>query len=142
MTIALLIGTVLAIYVLYRTLKKDIRKKNNGKPNQELESHKQTKSQPQENINVKRGELIEMIDSLIEQYEEEIREMTPAEQKTKKISWEQIENKQQMTQIEFCEEVIDRFWGYKKGTTPEIPNSKKLRLGRGVWFTIREGEGN
>ena len=45
-----------------------------------------------------------------------------------------------MTQIEFSEEVIDRFWGYEKGTTPEIPNTKKLRLGRGVWFTIRDKE--
>ena len=141
MTIALLIGTVLAIYVLYRTLKKDSRKNKNSSSIQETERKNDITNRPNQPINVKRDELVEMIDSLIEQYEEEIREMTPAAQKTKRISWEQIEEKQQMTQIDFSEEIIDRFWGYKKGTTPEIPNSKKLRLGRGVWFTIREWEG-
>ena len=86
---------------------------------------------------VNKEELVEMIDSLIEQYEEEIREMTPAQVRMKKASWEQIENLQQITQIEFAEEVIERFWGYRKGSTPEISNVKKLSLGRGVWYTTR-----
>ena len=81
-----------------------------------------------------------MIDSVIDQYVEEIREMTPAQQKSKQASWENIEEVQQMTQIEFSEEVIERFWGYKKGTTPEIPASKKLSLGRGVWYTVLDPE--
>ena len=81
-----------------------------------------------------------MIDSLIEQYEEEIREMTPAQQKNKKASWEQLDDHADMTQIDFSEEVIQRFWGYEKGSTPEIPNTKKLRLGRGVWYTTRHPE--
>ena len=87
--------------------------------------------------NVDKAELVEMIDSLIEQYEEEIREMTPAQVKQKKASWEQIENLQKITQIEFAEEVIERFWGFRKGSTPEISNVKKLSLGRGVWYTTR-----
>jgi hypothetical protein len=87
--------------------------------------------------NVNKAELVEMIDSLIEQYEEEIREMTPAQVRDKKASWEQIENLQQITQIDFAEEVIERFWGFRKGSTPEISNVKKLSLGRGVWYTTR-----
>jgi hypothetical protein len=86
---------------------------------------------------VNKEELVEMIDSLIEQYAEEIREMTPAQVKKKRASWDQIESLQQITQIDFAEEVIERFWGYKKGTTPEISNAKKLSLGRGVWYTTR-----
>lgn len=84
---------------------------------------------------VTRAEMAEMIDSLIEQYEEEIREMTPAQQKTRKESWETFEKTQSMTQMEFSEGVIARFWGFEPGSTPEIPNTKKLRLARGVWFT-------
>lgn len=84
---------------------------------------------------VTRAEMAEMIDSLIEQYEEEIREMTPAQQATRRESWETFEQTHSMTQMEFSEGVIARFWGFEPGSTPEIPNTKKLRLARGVWYT-------
>ena len=68
MTIALLIGTVIAIYVLYRTLKKDSRKNKNPSSIQETESNNDITKRPNQPTNVKRDELVEMIDSLIEQY--------------------------------------------------------------------------
>ena len=68
--------------------------------------------------------------------------MTPAQQKSKRASWENLEEFQEMTQMQFSEEVIERFWGFKKGTTPEIPESRKLSLGRGVWYTSRNTESN
>ena len=84
---------------------------------------------------VTRAEMAEMIDSLIEQYEEEIREMTPAQQATRRESWETFERTHTMTQMEFSEGVIARFWGFEPGSTPEIANTTKLRLARGVWYT-------
>jgi hypothetical protein len=166
MTFALLGGLVIAIYVLYRTFRKkpepppapapdpaadapgaDSAAHPAGEPapaaaaaGEEPESGVTpfvTADVVPEEPSVNKEELVEMIDSLIEQYEEEIREMTPAQVRKKKASWEQIENLQQITQIEFAEEVIERFWGYRKGSTPEISNVKKLSLGRGVWYTTR-----
>lgn len=166
MTFALLGGLVIAIYVLYRTLRKkpepppapptaaeadspaaDSAAEAAGEqaPGAELAGADPesgvtpfvTADVVPEEPSVNKEELVEMIDSLIEQYEEEIREMTPAQVRQKKASWEQIENLQQITQIEFAEEVIERFWGYRKGSTPEISNVKKLSLGRGVWYTTR-----
>jgi len=87
---------------------------------------------------VGRAELVEMIDSLIEQYEDEIREMTPAQQDKRRDSWDGFEEREAMSQMAFSEGVIERFWGYEPGSTPEIPNTKKLRLARGVWFTNRQ----
>ena len=154
MTWALLAGVIIAAYVLYRTF----RRKPEPPPEAAPEPAPLAEGVAPEAASeapaggdapiataevvpaaprVSKDELVEMIDSLIEQYEEEIREMTPAQQKSKKASWEQIEDLQQMTQIDFSEEVIERFWGYRKGTTPEIPNTKKLSLGRGVWYTMR-----
>ena len=166
MTFALLGGLVIAIYVLYRTFRKkpepppapapdpaadapsaDSAAHTAGEPAPAAESAGEdpesgvtpfvTADVVPEEPSVNKAELVEMIDSLIEQYEEEIREMTPAQVRKKKASWEQIENLQQITQIEFAEEVIERFWGYRKGSTPEISNVKKLSLGRGVWYTTR-----
>ena len=92
--------------------------------------------EPEEELpHVSRAEMAEMIDSLIDQYEEEIREMTPAQQETRKESWESFEQNHSMSQMEFSEGVIARFWGFEPGSTPEIPNTKKLRLARGVWYT-------
>ena len=148
MTFALLAGVVIAVYVLYRTFRK--KPEPPPAPEPESEATAVAEAPQQEDVpiataevvpeapRVSKDELVEMIDSLIEQYEEEIREMTPAQQKSKKASWEQIEELQQMSQIDFSEEVIERFWGYRKGTTPEIPNTKKLSLGRGVWYTMRQ----
>lgn len=163
MTFALLGGVLIAIYVLYRTF----RKKPEPPPapaadpdaglaeGSAVESGQDAAAGPAgdnpaddvtpivtadvvpDQPNVNKDELVEMIDSLIEQYEEEIREMTPAQVREKKASWEQIKDLQQITQIEFAEEVIERFWGYRKGSTPEISNVKKLSLGRGVWYTTR-----
>ena len=148
MTWALLAGVVIAVYVLYRTFRKKPEPPPTPEPAPEAEVAAEapppddapiaTAEVVPEAPRVSKDELVEMIDSLIEQYEEEIREMTPAQQKSKKASWEQIEELQQMTQIDFSEEVIERFWGYRKGTTPEIPNTKKLSLGRGVWYTMRQ----
>ena len=150
MTFALLAGVVIAVYVLYRTFRKKPEPPPTPEPAPESEATAAAEAPQREDMpiataevvpeapRVSKDELVEMIDSLIEQYEEEIREMTPAQQKSKKASWEQIEELQQMTQIDFSEEVIERFWGYRKGTTPEIPNTKKLSLGRGVWYTMRQ----
>ena len=152
MTFALLAGVVVAIYVLYRTFRKKPEPPPDATPEPAPESKPAAEAAAAEDApiataevvpatpRVSKDELVEMIDSLIEQYEEEIREMTPAQQKSKKASWEQIEELQQMTQIDFSEEVIERFWGYRKGSTPEIPNTKKLSLGRGVWYTMRQPE--
>lgn len=152
MTWALLAGVVIAGYVLYRTFRRkpepppeaappepaaDAAAEPTAAPDAEPGSVATAEVAPAA-PRVGKEELVEMIDSLIEQYEEEIREMTPAQQKSRKASWEQIEDLQQMTQIDFSEEVIERFWGYRKGTTPEIPNTKKLSLGRGVWYTMRQ----
>lgn len=166
MTFALLGGLVIAIYVLYRTFRKkpdpppapsadpeadapltDSATENGGEqpPAAELAGADPdsgvtpfvTADVVPDEPNVNKAELVEMIDSLIEQYEEEIREMTPAQVRQKKASWDQIESLQQITQIDFAEEVIERFWGYRKGSTPEISNVKKLSLGRGVWYTTR-----
>lgn len=152
MTWALLAGVVIAGYVLYRTFRRkpepppeaappepaaDAAAEPTAAPDAEPGSAATAEVAPAA-PRVGKEELVEMIDSLIEQYEEEIREMTPAQQKSRKASWEQIEDLQQMTQIDFSEEVIERFWGYRKGTTPEIPNTKKLSLGRGVWYTMRQ----
>lgn len=152
MTWALLAGVVVAGYVLYRTFRRkpepppetaapepapDAAAAPAPAPDAEPGAVATAEVAP-EAPRVGKEELVEMIDSLIEQYEEEIREMTPAQQKSRKASWEQIEDLQQMTQIDFSEEVIERFWGYRKGTTPEIPNTKKLSLGRGVWYTMRQ----
>lgn len=152
MTWALLAGIILAGYVLYRTFRPKPHSKKVVEGKQDPgESKPHTSSvndleEKQENTSdvqkVGRKELLEMIDSVIEQYEEEIREMTPAQQKSKRSSWENIEEFQEMTQIEFSEEVIERFWGFKKGTTPEITTSRKLSLGRGVWYTSRDTESN
>ena len=150
MTWALLAGVVIAAYVLYRTFRKKPEPPPEATPEPAPESDATAEAPLAEDApiataevvpeapRVSKDELVEMIDSLIEQYDEEIREMTPAQQKSKKASWEQIEELQQMTQIDFSEEVIERFWGYRKGTTPEIPNTKKLSLGRGVWYTMRQ----
>ena len=150
MTWALLAGVIIAVYVLYRTFRKKPEPPPDATPEPAPESEPAAEAPQQEDAplataelvpeapRVSKDELVEMIDSLIEQYDEEIREMTPAQQKSKKASWEQIEELQQMTQIDFSEEVIERFWGYRKGTTPEIPNTKKLSLGRGVWYTMRQ----
>ena len=150
MTWALLAGVVIAVYVLYRTFRKKPEPPPDTTPEPTPAAEVIAEAPQQEDApiatadvvpeapRVDKDELVEMIDSLIEQYEEEIREMTPAQQKTRKASWEQIEELQQMTQIDFSEEVIERFWGYRKGTTPEIPNTKKLSLGRGVWYTMRQ----
>ena len=150
MTWALLAGVVIAVYVLYRTFRKKPEPPPDAIPEPAPESDPTAEAPLPEDApiataevvpdapRVSKDELVEMIDSLIEQYDEEIREMTPAQQKSKKASWEQIEDLQQMTQIDFSEEVIERFWGYRKGTTPEIPNTKKLSLGRGVWYTMRQ----
>lgn len=152
MTWALLAGVVIAVYVLYRTFRKKPAPPPDATPEPAPESEVAAEALRQEDApvataevvpeapRVNKDELVEMIDSLIEQYDEEIREMTPAQQKSKKASWEQIEELQQMTQIDFSEEVIERFWGYRKGTTPEIPNTKKLSLGRGVWYTMPDTE--
>lgn len=166
MTFALLGGLVIAIYVLYRTFRKKPEPPPAPAPDPAADApsadsatHPAGEPAPAaaaageepepgvtpfvtadvvpEEPSVNKEELVEMIDSLIEQYEEEIREMTPAQVRKKKASWEQIENLQQITQIEFAEEVIERFWGYRKGSTPEISNVKKLSLGRGVWYTTR-----
>ena len=166
MTFALLGGLVIAIYVLYRTFRKKPEPPPAPAATAEADSPaadstaqaegeqapaaERTGDDPESGVtpfvtadvvpeapSVNKEELVEMIDSLIEQYEEEIREMTPAQVRQKKASWEQIENLQQITQIEFAEEVIERFWGYRKGSTPEISNVKKLSLGRGVWYTTR-----
>lgn len=166
MTFALLGGLIIAVYVLYRTFRKkpepppapaadpeadarvaDSAAENAGEQALAAEpvgaDHESgvtpfvTADVVPEQPSVNKAELVEMIDSLIEQYQEEIREMTPAQVRNKKASWEQIENLQQITQIEFAEEVIERFWGYRKGSTPEISNAKKLSLGRGVWYTTR-----
>ena len=169
MTFALLGGLVIAIYVLYRTLRKkpapppapaaDPADPASGSAEEGAAdvaadavapAADAAGEQPDDGVtpfvtaevapdepNVNKAELVEMIDSLIEQYEEEIREMTPAQVRDKKASWEQIENLQQITQIDFAEEVIERFWGFRKGSTPEISNVKKLSLGRGVWYTTR-----
>jgi len=150
-TWALLAGVLIAVYVLYRTFRKKPEppppdpaaepapeaEAAAGAPEQ-VDAPIATAEVVPEAPRVSKDELVEMIDSLIEQYDEEIREMTPAQQKSKKESWEQIEELQEMTQIDFSEEVIERFWGYRKGTTPEIPNTKKLSLGRGVWYTMRQ----
>ena len=150
MTWALLAGVVIAVYVLYRTFRKKPEPPPDATPEPAPEPDATAEAPLPEDApiasaevvpeapRVSKDELVEMIDSLIEQYDEEIREMTPAQQKSKKASWEQIEELQQMTQIDFSEEVIERFWGYRKGTTPEIPNTKKLSLGRGVWYTMRQ----
>ncbi len=151
MTWALLAGVVVAVYVLYRTFRRKPDPPPEAAPEPAPEEAAADAPEPAgspaataavapEAPRVGKEELAEMIDSLIEQYEEEIREMTPAQQKSRKASWEQIEELQQMTQIDFSEEVIERFWGYRKGTTPEIPNTKKLSLGRGVWYTMRQPE--
>ena len=152
MTWALLAGVVVAVYVLYRTFRRKPDPPPEAAPAPAPEEEAaaaapESAGTPAANAavapaapRVGKEELAEMIDSLIEQYEEEIREMTPAQQKSRKASWEQIEELQQMTQIDFSEEVIERFWGYRKGTTPEIPNTKKLSLGRGVWYTMRQPE--
>ena len=165
MTFALLGGMIIAIYVLYRTFRKkpepppapaadpDAGAAAAGEPTADAAAAPAaeiagedpdptvtpfvTAESVPEEPNVNKADLVEMIDSLIEQYDEEIREMTPAQVKKKKSSWEQIENLQRITQIEFAEEVIERFWGYPKGSTPEISNVKKLSLGRGVWYTTR-----
>ncbi len=150
MTFALLGGVIIAIYVLYRTFRKKPEQPpavpDESAPSDAAAAVEEPVATAKPVVtaavvpatpSVSKDELIEMIDSLIEQYEEEIREMTPAQVKKKKASWEQIESLQQISQIEFSEEVIERFWGYKKGTTPEIPNTKKLSLGRGVWYTMR-----
>ena len=167
MTFALLGGIIIAIYVLYRTFRKkpepplapaadpnaDAGAATAGEPAPDAAAAPAaeiagedpdatvtpfvTAESVPEEPNVNKSELVEMIDSLIEQYDEEIREMTPAQVKKKKASWEQIENLQRITQIDFAEEVIERFWGYPKGSTPEISNVKKLSLGRGVWYTTR-----
>ena len=151
MTWALLAGVIIAAYVLYRTFRRKpkpppeaaapLAEEGALEAASEAPAGGETPVATAEVVpaapRVSKDELVEMIDSLIEQYEEEIREMTPAQQKSKKASWEQIEDLQQMTQIDFSEEVIERFWGYRKGTTPEIPNTKKLSLGRGVWYTMR-----
>ena len=149
MTFALLGGVIIAIYVLYRTFRKKPEPPPapaepelgdaaaSGEEPAASETPPATAEVAPDQPRVSKDEMIEMIDSLIEQYEEEIREMTPAQVKKKKASWEQIESMQQISQIDFSEEVIERFWGYKKGTTPEIPYTKKLSLGRGVWYTMR-----
>ena len=167
MTFALLGGVIIAVYILYRTFRKKpepppapaadpdagsaagtaakaapdavaapAAEASGGDPGAAATSFVTAEVAPDE-PHVSKEELVEMIDSLIEQYQEEIREMTPAQVKKKKASWEQIESLQQITQIDFAEEVIERFWGYRKGTTPEISNVKKLSLGRGVWYTTR-----
>lgn len=152
MTWALLAGVVVAVYVLYRTFRRKPDPPPEAAPAPAPEEEAAAAAPESAGTpaataavapaapRVGKEELAEMIDSLIEQYEEEIREMTPAQQKSRKASWEQIEELQQMTQIDFSEEVIERFWGYRKGTTPEIPNTKKLSLGRGVWYTMRQPE--
>ena len=167
MTFALLGGVIIAIYILYRTFRKKPQPPpapdgdpgagpaagSTAEPSPDAgaaPADSVTGNDPESAVtpfvtaevapdepNVDKAELVEMIDSLIEQYEEEIREMTPAQVKQKKASWEQIERLQKITQIEFAEEVIERFWGYRKGSTPEISNVKKLSLGRGVWYTTR-----
>ena len=146
MTFALLAGVLVAVYVLYRTFRRKSKPPPAAAPEQPdtaegapatpaaaVTTAEVVPSTPR----VSKDELVEMIDSLIDQYEEEIREMTPAQQKSKKASWNQIESLQQMSQIDFSEEVIERFWGFKKGSTPEIPITKKLSLARGVWYTMR-----
>ena len=147
-TWALLAGVLVAAYVLYRTFRRKPPPPPDAAPEPATEAAPAPEAAAEGDApiataevvpaapRVSKDELVEMIDSVIEQYEEEIREMTPAQQKSKKASWEQIEDLQQMTQIDFSEEVIERFWGYRKGTTPEIPNTKKLSLGRGVWYTM------
>ncbi len=152
MTFALMAGVLVAAYVLYRTFRRKPEPPPAATPEPAPESEAAAEASEQEDApiatadavpeapHVSKDELVEMIDSLIDQYQEEIREMTPAQQKSKKASWAQIEELQQMTQIDFSEEVIERFWGYRKGTTPEIPNAKKLSLGRGVWYTMRQPE--
>ncbi|MDE0446105.1 MAG: hypothetical protein OXH96_05480 [Spirochaetaceae bacterium] len=165
MTFALLGGVIIAIYILYRTFRKKPDPPPTPAADPDAGAASATAPAPDaaaataaeaggedpesgvtpfvtadvvpDEPSVNKQELVEMIDSLIEQYEEEIREMTPAQVRQKKASWEQIENLQQITQIEFAEEVIERFWGYRKGSTPEISNVKKLSLGRGVWYTTR-----
>ena len=152
MTWALLAGVVVAVYVLYRTFRRKPEPPPEAAPQPVPDAAAAEAPVPDDAAavataevvpaapRVSKDELAEMVDSLIEQYEEEIREMTPAQQKSRKASWEQIEELQQMTQIDFSEEVIERFWGYRKGTTPEIPNTKKLSLGRGVWYTMAQPE--
>lgn len=153
---ALLVGVVVAVYVLYRTFRRKPEPPPEAAapepaPDAAAEPVPAPDAEPAAAAagtaevapaapRVGKEELVEMIDSLIEQYEEEIREMTPAQQKSRKASWEQIEQQQQMTQIDFSEEVIERFWGYRKGSTPEISDTKKLSLGRGVWYTMRQPE--
>ena len=166
MTFALLGGLIIAVYILYRTFRKKPQPSPGPVADGAADPDAGTVAEPAQGVaapaaaasgkdpdtagssfvtaevapdepHVNKEEMVEMIDSLIEQYEEEIREMTPAQVKKKRASWEQIESLQQITQIEFAEEVIERFWGYKKGTTPEISNVKKLSLGRGVWYTTR-----
>jgi hypothetical protein len=166
MTFALLGGLVIAVYILYRTFRKKPQPSPGPAADSAADPDTGTVAEPAQGVaapaaaasgkdsdaagssfvtaevapdepHVNKEEMVEMIDSLIEQYAEEIREMTPAQVKKKRASWDQIESLQQITQIEFAEEVIDRFWGYKKGTTPEISNVKKLSLGRGVWYTTR-----
>lgn len=149
MTFALLAGVVVAVYVLYRTFRRKPEPPPEAAPPPDAPDAPAAAEDPAAAggaavapaaPRVGKEELAEMIDSLIEQYDEEIREMTPAQQKSRKASWERIEELQQMTQLDFSEEVIERFWGYPKGTTPEIPNTKKLSLGRGVWYTMRQPE--
>ena len=166
MTFALLGGLIIAVYILYRTFRKKPQPSPGPAADAAADPDAGTVAEPAQGVaapaaaasgndpdaavtgfvtaevapdepHVNKEELVEMIDSLIEQYEEEIREMTPAQVKKKRASWDQIESLQQITQIDFAEEVIERFWGYKKGTTPEISNVKKLSLGRGVWYTTR-----
>ena len=162
MTFALLGGLIIAGYILYRTFRKKPQPSPGPTADATTDPDAGTVAEPAQGVaaasgkdpdtalssfvtaevapdepHVDKEELVEMIDSLINQYAEEIREMTPAQVKKKRASWDQIESLQQITQIEFAEEVIERFWGYKKGTTPEISNAKKLSLGRGVWYTTR-----
>ncbi len=162
MTFALLGGLIIAAYILYRTFRKKPQPSPGPAADTAADPDAGTVAEPAQGVaaasgkdpaaagssfvtaevapdepHVDKEELVEMIDSLINQYAEEIREMTPAQVKKKRASWDQIESLQQITQIEFAEEVIERFWGYKKGTTPEISNAKKLSLGRGVWYTTR-----
>ena len=162
MTFALLGGLIIAAYILYRTFRKKPQPSPGPTADATADPDAGTVAEPAQGVaaasgkdpaaagssfvtaevapdepHVDKEELVEMIDSLINQYAEEIREMTPAQVKKKRASWDQIESLQQITQIDFAEEVIERFWGYKKGTTPEISNAKKLSLGRGVWYTTR-----
>ena len=146
----LIVGVFVGIYLLRRTRRptKDLGPETSSQPDQAPKQplvaaenrgdYTSAAAADHDGPQVGRGELVEMIDALIEQYEDEIREMTPAQQNKRKGSWEEFEQREAMSQMDFSEGVIERFWGYAPGSTPEIPNTKKLRLARGVWYTNRQ----